>query len=1023
MLATLTLEREKMTLTRNLLSDAVRYGLTAGAVGLMGLAANPAFAQDTTTTPPAATPEQKAKNLERIEVVGSRIKRAVDYESTSPVTTLTRADIEQTGLTTTFDIINHISASDGTGLSTVTTQTNGSDGTQTISLRNLGAQRTLVLVDGKRWPTDANGIVDLSTIPVAIIERIEVLKDGASAIYGSDAIAGVVNIITRKKYEGAQIGWYYGETSHGDGGQNSEDVTIGAASERSSGVLSLSRSEFKPIFAGNRKQSDASIFGCDQLLSNWPTSDPNSDAGFCGSSTGQFGRLFVPGIGNVALDNSFHDSGNGAGNPADAVVTAPGGGRFASDFVHFNPLDRYNFSPVNYLQQPATRNNIFGSGRFDITDNVSAFARVSYTQRLSSQQLAQVPATFATDGRFGPQWAFGIAANNVFNPFGVALPRGQFRNVAVGPRHNNYDFNVIGSTAGLQGAFKLGDHNFDWEVYAQYNDDKSTKIGLNYINLFNLKKALGPSFRDATGNLVCGTPAAPITNCVPFNVFGGPDLGVGAGIITPAEAAAMINYVSYTQVAAQGIKGINYGANLSGEIAPLQGGMLSFAAGLETRRERAFFQPDALVAGGGSSDNFTEATSGQTKVDEAYLELDAPILKGLPGAQELEFNIAARKSRYSANGIVGVDEVSSSPGNPLNKKYSLRWKPITDLLLRASYGDTFRAPSVNDLFAGGSENFPAAQDPCNTNRFGTLSPAGQALCIAQGVPAGGVNQDNSQIRALSGGNPLLTPEHGKNFTAGFVYSPSWVSGLNITADYWRVNLKDVLSFQSAQSILNLCFAGSSPGNPQFCDKVIRVAGGNIQEVRTAQFNASSQTTDGIDFGFTYKHDTGWGTFGVKWDTTYVKKDVFDGINLVGWYTGGPNWKWRSIATLDWQKGDWDASWTARYTSKMDELFGCTNGPSTNTQFSYPICNHPNDKSNVDSQITGGATGFNRIGAVVYHDVQIGWKAPWKAHLAIGARNVFGKEPPYTANSFANSFDASYDLPGGPFYYFQYRQDF
>ena len=187
-----------MTLTRNLLSDAVRYGLTASAVGLLGLAANPALAQTTTGT--TATPEQKAKNLERIEVVGSRIKRAVDYESTAPVTTLTRADIEQTGLTSTFDIINHISASDGSGLSTVTTQTNGSDGTQTVSLRNLGANRTLVLVDGKRWPTDGNGIVDLSTIPVAIIERIEVLKDGASAIYGSDAIAGVINIITRKKY-------------------------------------------------------------------------------------------------------------------------------------------------------------------------------------------------------------------------------------------------------------------------------------------------------------------------------------------------------------------------------------------------------------------------------------------------------------------------------------------------------------------------------------------------------------------------------------------------------------------------------------------------------------------------------------------------------------------------------------------------------------------------------------------------------------------------------------------------------
>src|SRR5450432_479211 len=194
-----------MTPIRNLLSDAVRYGLAAGAVGIAGLASMSAFAQDTTA--PSNTDTTKAKNLDRVEVIGTRIKRAVDTEPTSPVTTLTRADIEQTGLTSTFDIINHISASDGSGLSTVTTQTNGSDGTQTVSLRNLGPQRTLLLVDGKRWPADANGVVDLSTIPVAIIERVEVLKDGASAIYGSDAIAGVINIITRKKFDGAQVGW------------------------------------------------------------------------------------------------------------------------------------------------------------------------------------------------------------------------------------------------------------------------------------------------------------------------------------------------------------------------------------------------------------------------------------------------------------------------------------------------------------------------------------------------------------------------------------------------------------------------------------------------------------------------------------------------------------------------------------------------------------------------------------------------------------------------------------------------
>ncbi len=999
-----------MTPIRNLLSDAVRSGLAVGTVGIAGLASASAFAQ---TAPAPTSTTAKPQDLTRVEVIGSRIKRAVDTEPTQPVTTLTRADIEQTGLTTTFDIINHISASDGSGLSTVTTQTNGSDGAQNISLRNLGAQRTLILVDGKRWPTDVNGIVDVSTIPVAIIERIEVLKDGASAIYGSDAVAGVINIITRKKYEGAQVGWYYGQTTRGDGSQNSEDVTIGATGERSSGVLSISRSEQSTIFAGDRKRSDASKFGCDDLFSNFPASDPNNQARLCGSGFGEWGRFF----------GAFPGGGGGQdlNHSADGSTWAKG--TKPSDFHPHSPLDRYNFAPVNYLQQPATRNNLFMSGRFDITDNIQAYARASYTQRQSSQQLAQVPTSLSSSGGFGPQWAFGVDANSVFNPFGTQITTAFFRNFAVGPRHNSYDFNTVAGTGGVQGSFTLGDRNFDWDVYAQYNSSRRTKVASNFINLFNLRNALGPSFRDA-GGLHCGTPGNVIAACVPFNIFGGPDLGLGHGVITPAEYAAMIQYVSYTQVDARGTKGINYGGNISGEIFPLPGGMLTFAGGFETRKQSAFFQPDTLVASGGSSDNFTESTNGHTKVTEYYFELDAPLLKDLPFARELELNAAVRKSNYSAGGLVGTNTVTANPGAPTNAKFSVRWKPFNDLLLRGSYGQTFRAPSVNDLFAGGSENFPAATDPCNVAQFPLLNAAEKAVCVANGVTPPGAPQNNVQIRGLAGGNPLLKPEKGHNLTFGFVWSPSWnaLKGLNVTVDYWRVNLKDALFTQGVQTILNNCIFGPNgddigANDPQYCSKIVRIPNGGVQEVRTAQFNLQTLKVDGVDVGVTYKYETtSFGNFGLKWDTTYNRHEETNGQDLLQVYNGTPNWKYRSVATLDWTRGDWDAAWTARYTSHLDENGGCGTTHSI-------ICNHPTDQSSAPGVALPGRVGYNRIGATVYHDVQVGWRAPWKAHLSLGARNVFGKEPPLTNGSFASSFDASYDLPGGPFYYFQYRQDF
>jgi iron complex outermembrane receptor protein len=1072
-----------MTPIRNLLGDAVRYGLAAGAVGIAGLASTSAFAQDKPAT------DKKATNLDRVEVLGSRIKRAVDTEPTAPVTTLTRADIEQTGLTSTFDIINHISASDGSGLSTVTTQTNGSDGTQTVSLRNLGPQRTLVLVDGKRWPTGGGGgtgdagIVDLSTIPVAVIERIEVLKDGASAIYGSDAISGVINIITRKKYEGAQVAWTYGQTTHGDGEQNSEEVTIGANGERSNAVISLSRSEQKAIFAGNRSQTDASKFGCDQVLADFDPNavygpeDPHRLARKCGSAISEWGLFFTPLAGVISLNHS-----------ADGTSWAPG--TKPSDFHANNALDRYNFAPVNYLQQPATRNNLYASGNFEITDSVSAYARVDYNQRRSSQQLAQVPTLASTSGSNGPQWAFGISGGNLFNPFKTAagcaatatscadafIPLAFFRNVAVGPRHNINNFDTLASTAGLQGSFSFADRNFDWEVYGQYNTHDATKVGLNYINLFHLNQGLGASFVDAAGPH-CGTPGAIIQGCVPVNLFNGPGMGLGnrypiAGggfyTITQQDVANMVNYMSYTEVATNSSRGINYGGNISGEIAPLPGGMLSFAAGVETRRSSARFNPDALVSSGGSSDNFTTPTSGQTKVDEYYLEVDAPILKNVQFAKELEFDAAVRKSSYSASGLVGTDTSTNNPGSPTTAKFSLRWKPFDDLLLRGTYGQTFRAPSVNDLYSGGSENFPQATDPCNSVNFPSLSQAGKTVCESQNVQGpdpqlgqpghapqnsdptkpgwtGGVVQRNGQIRSLGGGNPLLQPEKGHDLTYGFVWSPSWsvLKGFNLTVDYWKIELNNVLTTLGAQNVLDNCYGDSNrtdpniqPGDPQYCDKVPRNAGGQPTGVITSQFNLARLKQSGVDIGMNYKYETnGWGTFGVKSDSTYTaqsqsvsNKSQALGADTVGEYVGAPNFRWRSNLTFDWTRGDWDANWTMRYMSAQDENFGCNQGTGLVEGLKSFMCNRPESYSHFSPQGQDPAhptagLGYNHIGAVVYHDLQVGWKAPWKAHLSVGARNIFGKEPPLVATSFAQSFDASYDLPGGPFYYFQYRQDF
>lgn len=971
------------------LPNAIRFALFAGAsVASVG---GSAFAQ-----------EQEAKTLDRVEVVGSRIKR-VDTETTSPVTSLSRADIERTGLTNVRDILNRITASDGNGLSTVSTQTNGNDGAESLSLRNLGPQRTLILVDGHRWATGVGGTVDLTTIPAGIVERIDVLKDGASATYGSDAIGGVVNIITRKDFEGIQFRAQYGETEKGDGAKEAYDLTFGASSERTKVMMNIGFVGRDGIGFGDRKISRVPVFGCPEPAT--PTQPSN-----CGSSFNAGGRFFVPGLA-------------GAG-----VTLIPGRpGTAASDFRAFNNGDRFNFSPVNFLQLPGDQSNLFASATHEITDNLRAVARFNYTKRTSDNQIAQVPVGLDDDGAFfgnGPQWNIPIAADNVFNPFGTEIRGAGFRMISAGGRFNHADQDTFTTQVGLEGAFNIGERGFNWDVGLQYNDNQNDERQDNLVNLFALKQALGPSFRDATG-LHCGTPGAVIAACTPFNIFGGPDLGVAAGVISAAEAQKAVQFVTHTANSQTGNTTNNYYANLSGDLFTLPGGMAQFAAGYEYRKDAGFNQPDSFIVGGGSSTNFTEPTQGQTILKEFYTELSLPLLSDVFLAKELELTLKSRTSKFESQGRVGANFSSDKLSSKTNYGVAARWKPFDDLLVRASWGETFRAPSTNDLFGGGAEGFPDANDPCNNQSIGLLTAAQQARCVALGVPAGGWNQTNTQQRALFGGNPGLIPEHGENITTGFVYNPSWLSGFDVSVDYWRIRIADAIVTFGADQILNDCITGNGgAGNAGLCGFITRNAAGAITELRAVSFNAATIKTDGVDFAMHYRFDTNrFGRFGFASETTWVSRDrnrvsANDALeDFVGRSTGTnptggtTSFEYRSNFVTTWAMADFDASWTMRYTSDLVE--NCQTNPAQRQ-----ICNTPGRVTATEPN------GTNHVGAVTYHDIQAGWNAPWKAHISVGVNNLFSKEPPLSTRAFAASFlGGVHDLPSSQFWYVQYRQDF
>ncbi|KGM57428.1 TonB-dependent receptor [Lysobacter arseniciresistens ZS79] len=937
-----------------------------------------AFAQD------AAPADQEATTLDRIEVTGSRI-RSVDAETSQPVLVLSREDIQKQGVTSVAEVLNRISAA---GPSINRTFNNGGDGSSTISLRNLGASRTLVLVDGRRWVSSLGGSVDLNTIPSAIVERIEVLKDGASAIYGSDAIAGVVNIITRNNYDGAEASAHVGQFSEGDGERTSIAATLGANTDRSNVVISLSRVEEGEVMAGDREQSAVPVFG------------RNDRSGFSAN-----GKIWNAGPGDFSEFTIV---------PPGATGTGPAGQqRYSLDqFVPWSSAEHgYNYAKDNYLLTPQTRTALYLKGRFDITDSISFVTDALYNERRSEQQLAGFPLSG------GP--ALGNAANTVlsgdsyFNPYNT-LYGGDGRDVTWSRRlteqNRVYQQNVktVHTYAGFNGSFQFADRYFDWDVGYNFNKSDQEDAQIGDANMLAVAAGVGPSFLDpASGRVVCGTPDNPATpdvneqniidGCVPFNPL------APAGTMPQEQLDAIL----FTAQDAFQNRSESFTANLSGEIVELPGGMMGFAAGIESRKESGFDRPDAFVAAGYTSGNSRLPTSGEYDLDEIYAELLIPVLADVPGAQLLEFSVASRYSDYS------------NFGDTLNSKFGFKWKPFEDLMVRGNWAEGFRAPSIQTLYRGIADSYESFGDICSSDNPG-LTATIAAACAADGVPADFIQRTNGgdgyfgqTIYPFSfGGNPNAGPETSTSETLGLVYSPSYVDGLNVTLDWWSVEIEGALSTLSVATILDECYA---QGNQTACSLFTRdPVNYQITSMILAPANLAVINVEGYDLGVDYRFpETSFGRFTAGLNASYTSKydiqqtETAEPENVVGMYFNqDPNWRLRANGSLDWSMGDFGVTWITRYYSGLVE--DCGFGP---------LCSDP------DRRVDTGPAPRNKLGATTYHDVQARYELPWNGTVKLGMNNVFKKRPPTSYTVFANSFDPQYDIPDSSYIYMEYVQRF
>ena len=947
-----------------------------------------ALAQDAIAQQPTPPPSGEARTLDTVEVTGTRIKKP-ELETQVPVQVLSREEIDRSGLNSIGDVVQQLTGSgssfngkrnasgndgfpsDGAGVGA---------GATTVDLRGLGSKRVLVLVDGMRWVNEssASGVgaaVDLNTIPLAIVERIEVLEDGASSLYGSDAIAGVVNVITRRNFEGGQVTLNYGQYRPGDGQGQGVDLAYGnAIGDRGNWFIGASYFKQKAVFSKDRKRTREPVYGTGNVL---------------GSSRVPGGRFsFVDPNGNVydLTTNSGLNDPAYTPNLPDCASGVP-----RTDGFHcFGPDDAFNYAPYNLVLSPSERSGIFGQVTFDLSANVRAYGRALFNRRESQNQAGAEPIDLGPGAGTRFSADVFIPRDNPFNPFGFDLYSNpdnpndpgniitlRRRPLEGGPRIFDQKVDTRYFGAGLEGQFG-GERLWYWDVNVAYSRNEAEQENRGSYNSLRIQQALDPAVCSAT------------PGCVLLDIF-------GFGTMTPE----MISWVSpvFRDRSEQTLQQAT--ANFSGDLFEMPAGPLAFAAGYEYRKYQGEYQPDPATTRGEYNGVPSQPTQGEYDVNEVYVEFSVPIFKDSIFGKGLDLSLAGRYSDYSTF------------GGEFTPKFGLRWQIADELLLRSTYAEGFRAPSIGELFGQPSRFDAGIVDPCLISPNGTPPTGNSANCAALGVDPG-VRQFDPQIGVETGGNANLDPERSRSFSAGLVWTPSILEDsaiarrVDFETTFYRHHITGAIQAIDPQTQLNLCVETLMP---EFCDGIVR--NGTTSQIESfANFlgNFASISTSGWDFDVYWTlPETAAGDFKVNWlntwvtDYTAVGGDGTEQPIRPGRLVTDPVTRsipeWTSSLMLGWTRGNWNASWTARYISKLVEQCNDATG--------LPVCQDD------------PAPGQNTLDATIFHDVQLGYTFDVLKGLqvAVGGINVFGEDPPICLSCNLNSFDGStYDLPGGGYYY-------
>lgn len=878
----------------NKVSKAVRLAIAFGA------ASSAAFSVSSFAA------EESAEKVERIQVTGSRIKQ-VDLENSSPVTVITAADINLSGEPSVGDVLNNLSSNSFGSWTGVSGYGAGGAASSNINLRGLGSDATLVLLDGRRMPgtsSSSGASADTSLIPMAVVERIEILRDGASAVYGSSAVAGVINIITRKDFEGLNFKYEHSEPSVEGGESNTFSVTTGYTSEKGNILFTFENSKSNAIY-------DRDI---------WAVNDESYDAY---STYSPVANYLIGGAGDYYSNSALCDQTSDVVNQVDETT---GLGRC-----------RYDYGAVTKFYPDAEKNSLLTNFSYELTDDIRFIGRAMASLNETDSRYAATPVSTGT---------IWMDADNQYNPVPGEDIRIFTRSAPLGNRDTKTEVITTDIVLGLEGFTDVG-NGLDWEVNVQNSISKTNVFGSNLVNDVMFQNAIDSGEYDLFNTENASYDAWNTSMEELYQEAA--HTGTYEGRYESQQIDALVSTTLLDD------NGFIVAGVIGGEFEQIDFSQVSDPE-----------SANGYISGGSGGDDVF-ANRDRTA---AYVEVQASF------PYDIDLTVAGRYEKYKQSGTTNFG-VESTTFDKVVPKVGLTWRPLDTLLLRGSWGESFRAPNMGEMFQSYALSFPSVRDTqwCDAN------PGQDAIYCAD---------SGAQVATWFGGNADLKAETGDSTTVGFVWDV--IENLSVEMTYYTINYDDKIDSVTNSELLRIEMEQGGLGS--IPNIVERGASGQIDYMYTGYINKASLSTDGIDFSAKYRFDTSFGAFATTLNLSQVisfeekadaEADAFDSAGLQDY----PEFK--GDVALSYAYEDFSATWTTFYVGKQDS---------------------GNEENGVDY--------LANVPSYFKHNVQVAWVAPTDTKLTFGINNLADREAPsYYNGGFRDYRDASwtlYDLTGRSMYF-------